>query len=244
MKPIKVLYLPILALFTIIVYHSLVALMRLALFCFAKWTVIGTENIPENNGCVLVSNHIHIVDPPLVAASSRTRRLRTMAKQELFDLPLIGWVFKAYGAYAVKRTGTGLKAMRDSLRLLDGGEAILLFAEGTRSRGGPLHPAQRGAALIALRSKLPVVPVSIQGSNVRFPNIFFAWILRRRPEITVEFGTPIDLGHIEANVNGAAEATDAIMREIALGLPPAQRGPYAGPRDPIAPPVVAKDRLN
>jgi len=244
MKPIKVLYFPILALFTIVVYHSLITLMRMALFCFAKWTVIGTENIPRNNGCVLVSNHIHIVDPPLVAASSRTRRLRTMAKQELFDLPLIGWVVKAYGAYAVKRSGTGLKAMRDSLRLLDRGEAILLFAEGTRSRGGPLRPAQRGAALIALRSKLPVIPVSIQGSNVRFPNIFFTWILRQRPEITVEFGTPIDLAHIEATVTGAAEATDTIMREIALGLPLAQRGPYAGPRDPITPPIVAKDRLN
>jgi 1-acyl-sn-glycerol-3-phosphate acyltransferase len=244
MKPIKVLYLPILALCTIVIYHCVIALMRIALFCFARWTVIGTENIPKHDGCVLVSNHIHIVDPPLVAASSRSRRLRTMAKQELFDLPLVGWVFKAYGAYAVKRSGTGLKAMRDSLRLLDRGEAILLFAEGTRSRGGPLRPAQRGAALIALRSKLPVIPVSIQGSNVRFPGIFFAWILRQRPEITVEFGKPVDLGHIDINVVGAAEATDRIMREIALGLPSEQRGPYAGARDPIAPPVVAKDRLN
>ena len=89
--------------FTILVYHGLISLMRLALFSLSKWTVIGEENIPRDSAGILVSNHVHILDPPLVAASSRARRLRTMAKQELFDIPMIGWVFDAYGAYSVRR---------------------------------------------------------------------------------------------------------------------------------------------
>ena len=107
-----------------------------------------------------------------------------------------------------------------------------------------MRPAQRGAALIALRSDLPVIPVTIQGSNVQFPKIFFQWILGHRPEISVKFGEPVDLTDISANTEGAAEATDKIMRRIALHLPPEQQGPYAGVREPSVPPVVAKERLN
>jgi 1-acyl-sn-glycerol-3-phosphate acyltransferase len=229
---------------TIFVYHGLITVMRLAAFTLAKWTVVGGEHIPQNSGCVLVSNHVHIVDPPLVAASSRVRRLRTMAKQELFDIPLIGWLFGAYGAYPVSRSGRDTRAMRKSLRLLEEGEAVLLFAEGTRSSGGPLQPAHRGAALIALRSGQPVIPVSISGSNINLPGIFYQWALGRRPRIQVQFGNPVDLSDISADIGGASEATDRIMRRIAAMLPESLQGPYAGPRAAGSSPVVAGDRLN
>ena len=116
---------------TITVYHSLISLLRLLLYWLSIWKVTGAENIPASGGCVFVANHIHILDPPLVAASSRRRRLRTMAKRELFKIPLIGWVFKAYGAVEVNRGGADLRALRTSMRLLKEGEAVLLFAEGT-----------------------------------------------------------------------------------------------------------------
>ena len=210
----------------LVVYKSLTSLMRLAVFVFTKWDVSGIEYIPEKQGFVLVSNHVHIVDPPLLAASSPSRRLRTMAKQELFSLPLIGWIFKAYGAYSVKRNGQDLKALRESLRLISKEEAILLFVEGTRSGGGPLQLGHRGAALIALKSGKPVIPVSIQGSNIRFPHVFFQWIIRKRPHIVVQFGPPVDLRDIEADSAGISEATDQIMYAIADLLPSDLRGPY------------------
>jgi len=215
----------------LIVYKGLTSLMRLAVFAFAKWDVSGVEYIPEKQGCVLVSNHVHIIDPPLLAASSPTRRLRTMAKQELFSLPLIGWIFTAYGAYSVKRNGRDLKALRESLRLISTGEAILLFVEGTRSGGGPLQTGHGGAALIALKSGKPVIPVSIQGSNVKFPHIFFQWIVRKRPNIVVRFGPPVNLQGIQADTNGVSEATDQIMYAIADLLPSDLRGPYNRPVD-------------
>ena len=229
---------------TIIVYHGLIALLRLALFSLSKWTVSGAENIPSNAACILVSNHIHILDPPLVAASLRTRRVRTMAKQELFDLPLIGWVFSAYGAYSVRRSGRDSQALRKSLRLLDAGEALLLFAEGTRSSGGPLRPAHKGAALIALRSGEPVIPVTITGSNIRLPGVFFQWLFGERPRINVHFGDPVDLSDLEHASKDAAEATDRIMRRIADSLPESLQGPYGGDRPADTNPVVARDLEN
>ena len=78
---------------TLTVYHSLISLLRVLLYWLSIWKVTGAEHIPTDGGCVFVSNHIHILDPPLVAASSRRRRLRTMAKRELFKIPLVGWVF-------------------------------------------------------------------------------------------------------------------------------------------------------
>ena len=209
-----------------VVYKSLTSLMRLAVFALAKWDVSGVEHIPQKQGCLLVSNHVHIIDPPLLAASSPSRRLRTMARRELFSLPLIGWIFTAYGAYSVSRNGRDLKALRESLRLISTGEAILLFVEGTRSSGGPLQAGHGGAALIALKSGKPVIPVSIQGSNVRFPHVFFQWRVRRRPHIIVRFGPPVDLSGIEAGTTGVNDATNRIMFAIADLLPTDLRGPY------------------
>jgi 1-acyl-sn-glycerol-3-phosphate acyltransferase len=230
--------------FTVLVYHGLITLMRLALFSLSKWTVIGEENIPRESGGILVSNHVHILDPPLVAASSRTRRLRTMAKQELFDIPLIGWVFDAYGAYSVRRTGRDIQSLRKSLKILEQGEVILLFAEGTRSSGGPMRTAHDGAGLIALRSGEPVIPVTITGSNIKLPGIFFQWMFGARPEITVCFGKPVNLAGVTGDREGISQATHRIMSRIAEQLPADMRGPYAtieGTRDC---PPGSEDSLN
>ena len=118
------------------------------------------------------------------------------------------------------------------MRLLQEGQAVLLFAEGTRSRGGPLRKAQRGAGLIALRSGLPVIPVSIIGSNISIPRVFVQWIFRNRPRIEVHFGHPVDLGGLDPDGEGAAEATERIMRRIAALLPEDLRGPYADTQYP------------
>ena len=79
---------------------------------------------------------------------------------------------------------------------------------------------------IALKSGKPVIPVSIRGSNVKFPHVFFQWIVRRRPHIVVRFGAPVNLQGIEANSAGVEKATDQIMYAIADLLPSDLRGPY------------------
>ncbi|PKN78941.1 MAG: 1-acyl-sn-glycerol-3-phosphate acyltransferase [Chloroflexi bacterium HGW-Chloroflexi-9] len=206
-------------------YAASTVLTRLVLFTFARWEVHGREHIPAEGPLVLVSNHLDNLDPPLVAASIG-RRVHPMAKRELFEVPLIGWWFWAYGAFPVRRFSSDMGALRVARNFLRSGEVVLMFPEGTRSRGEGMRAALPGAAMVALLAKAPVVPVAITGSRLKKPHVFFAWALLRRPRVTVTFGPAFTL---DAKVPGgdAAEAgTDQMMRRIAAMLPEELRGVY------------------
>src|SRR5207248_3284616 len=98
-----------------------------------------------------------------------------------------------------------------------------------RAKGGDstkMRPALPGAAMVALMSRAPVVPVAITGSNVALPGVFFQWALRRRPHILVRFGEPFILGEGTTDARTAEVAADMMMRRIAALLPEANRGVY------------------
>lgn len=222
-----------------VVYWASTGLMRLLLRTFARWEVVGHERVPPSGPVILVSNHVHIVDPPLVAASSQ-RRVHPMAKRELFEVPLIGWWFWAWGAFPVRRFSGDMGALRVARNYLRNNEVVLMFPEGTRSRGAGMRAALPGAAMVAVLAKAPVVPVAITGSRIAIPGVFWQWALGRRPYIRVEFGEPFALEGLRADSKGAELATDAIMRRIAAMLPEAYRGAYgAGSEGEI---VVARVR--
>jgi 1-acyl-sn-glycerol-3-phosphate acyltransferase len=191
---------------------------------------------------ILVGNHMHIIDPPLVAASTQ-RQVHPMAKRELFEIPMVGWIFWWLGAFPVRRFSGDMGALRAALGYLRRDEIVLMFPEGTRSRTGGLQAALPGAAMVALLAHAPVVPVALTGSNVRMPGIFLAWLGRRRPVIRVVFGEPIDVQDASADATAAEAATDLIMRRIASMLPEEMRGAYAESsagsivvrRQPVAP---------
>lgn len=206
-------------------YWASTGLMRLALRTFARWEVVGRERMPVSGPIILVSNHVHIVDPPLVAASSR-RRVHPMAKRELFEVPLVGWWFWAWGAFPVRRFSGDMGALRVARNYLRNSEVVLMFPEGTRSRGAGMRAALPGAAMVAVLAKSPIVPVAITGSRIAIPGVFWQWALRRRPHIRVEFGEPFVMEGHRADSKGAEAATDAIMRRIAAMLPEEYRGAY------------------
>ena len=208
------------------VYRISTALARAAIFTFARWDVHHADRVPVEGPVVLVANHLHLLDPPLVAAACR-RRVHPMAKRELFETPLVGWFFWAYGAFPVRRFSADVGALRAARQHLRSGSVVLMFPEGTRTTQGGLQPALPGAAMVALLASAPIVPVAITGTDrIHLPGSLFAWIRRARPHIEVTFGEPFLLEGGSADAARAEWATDQMMRRVAALLPEVQRGAY------------------
>jgi len=127
----------------------------------------GRENMPKSGGYVLASSHRSMMDIPF-AAYLTTSRLRYMGKASLFKIPVLGWLFTVLGGFEVQRDGTDRKALRESIAMLQNGEPLLVYPEGTRQHGPKIEPLQPGAAYLALRAGVPIVPVGIAGTEEIF----------------------------------------------------------------------------
>lgn len=145
-----------------------------------SWRVQGCEHIPERGGFIIAANHAAYVDPPLIGAAA-TRCLRFMAKEELFDVPVLRWVITNLGAMPVRRGAVDRRLLGVASDFLRAGGGVLIFPAGTRHsrRGRP------GASLLAAECQVPVVPARIDGSD-RLRAAFL-----RRQRLDVRFGKPI-----------------------------------------------------
>jgi 1-acyl-sn-glycerol-3-phosphate acyltransferase len=124
----------------------------------------GRDKLPTTGGYVLAPSHRSMMDIPLAAVLTK-RRLRYMGKASLFKIPVLGWFFRVLGGFEVQRDGTDRKALRDAIGMLQGGEILLVYPEGTRQRGAKIEPLQPGAAYLALRAGVPIVPVGMAGTE-------------------------------------------------------------------------------
>lgn len=146
---------------------------------------IGRKNVPRRGAVILAPNHFSQMDHFFAGIFLR-RKIRFMAKSQLFGPPLLTAILKHGGVFPVRRGHRDEKAMETAFALLDQGEMVLVYAEGGRSRSGQLGEPKHGIGRIALESGAPVVPVAIHGSaGVR------RWKRLRFPRVTVEFGEPI-----------------------------------------------------
>ncbi len=146
---------------------------------------IGVRNVPRQGALVLAPNHFSQMDHFFVGIYLR-RKIRFMAKSQLFGPPVLTYIYKHGGVFPVRRGHQDEEAFRTAYTLLDQGEMLLVYAEGGRSRSGEMGEPKPGIGRIALESGAPIVPVAIHGSaRVR------GWKRLRFPKVTVQFGEPV-----------------------------------------------------
>lgn len=193
--------------------HLVVRGLARALLSLDATAISGREFIPARGGFVLASNHCSHFDPPILAVAS-PRPLTFFAKRELFANPVFGAVIRRLGAFPVDRGSGDQAALACALDYLRAGHALVIFPEGTRSLDGTLGRAKLGAALMAVKAGVPLVPTFIDGS-------YRAWRkggpIRRAP-VRVRIGEPILPSGIPDTARGYAALTaEWTRRLIALG---------------------------
>jgi len=217
-----------------------------ALFRAARWAfraafvplmrldVRGLEHVPRRGALIIASNHLHNFDPEVVGAVI-PRTVFIMAKKELFAIRGIGAFIRFFGAFPVDRGAADRAALRYAVHLVEDGEALLMFPEGTRSRTAKIERVLPGAAFVAVRTGAPIVPVAVTGTETLPFDAKAAAAGRRwrgRARVTVTFGAPFRLGPgADGQRPTMAAAADEIMRHIAALLPPEYRGIYANARE-------------
>lgn len=182
-----------------------------------RFRVQGSENIPAK-ACVFACNHASNADPPVLVLAI-PRRLTILVKRELFRIPILSIGMRQAGFVKVDRTAkegsVNLDEVADHLR---DGLSLLVFAEGTRSPDGRLRPFKKGAALMAIHAKAPIVPVAIAGT----PRIMPKGDWRVHPgEVTVRFCPAIDASQYA--VDDRADLIERVEAAVAEALPDEQR---------------------
>ncbi|MDR0652317.1 MAG: 1-acyl-sn-glycerol-3-phosphate acyltransferase [Synergistaceae bacterium] len=151
-------------------YRFVQNVFRLFFRLYNRLEVRGLSNVPNEGPMLVASNHASFVDPPLVG-SVLPIRLRYLAKESLFRVPLLGFLIRTLGAVPVaredsQRAGAVMKLL---LALLKDGECVLLFPEGSRTEDGRLKPLEAGVAYLSVKTGVPVLPVYVKGSFEAWP---------------------------------------------------------------------------
>ena len=191
----------------------------LYLTCF-RCRYLHPERVPLEGPVILAANHASFLDPPLIGAGFN-RMVNYLARNTLFDAPVVGALLRSWKVVPVDREGgggAGLKAILD--RLIDGG-IILLFPEGTRTSDGELRPARAGIGLAVIKSDAPVVPVRVFGTFEAYGRHMK---IPRPRRVAVKYGHPLDFKILRAEAKTCSkprlkeiyqQVSDEIMAAIA-----------------------------
>lgn len=160
----------------------------------------GAEHVPPTGGVIICANHTKAIDPIFLGIAS-PRPISFMAKQEIFQVPVLGWLVQQLGAFPVDREGNDRGALKRSLSVLENGGCFGIFPEGTRVKTGELGEFHGGTAYLALKAGAQVVPVGITPGYKLFQTV------------VVRFGAPVDLDEFRGvKVSGAVR--DAASQRI------------------------------
>ncbi|NLJ58794.1 MAG: 1-acyl-sn-glycerol-3-phosphate acyltransferase [Tissierellia bacterium] len=145
-------------------YKIVVSILRVLVLLIFDLKIHNKENLDKVEGGVIVcGNHLSIIDPVILAVSSK-RQVHFMGKKELFNNKILSFIFRKLGAFPVDRSGVSLSAIKNSVNVLKNGGILGIYPEGTRvQKGYNDENAKPGIALIANRAKVKIIPVYIKG---------------------------------------------------------------------------------
>jgi 1-acyl-sn-glycerol-3-phosphate acyltransferase len=185
------------------IYRLFKFLIGIILAVFRRWDVRGRENLPASGGVVLVANHISYWDPVVIICAFK-RKVHFMAKSQLFNIPVVRYALRISGSFPVRRDISDRSAIRTAVKLLEEGQVVGIFPEGTRSHSGELLKPNLGAALLAARAGVPMIPVAVIGTKGVFG------------KVKVRVGIPIDICKPgKCSKEDLEKASDLIMIKIA-----------------------------
>jgi 1-acyl-sn-glycerol-3-phosphate acyltransferase len=194
-------------------YHFLRWLARTAWWFFGGVEVRGLQNVPKGGACLVMCNHESLLDPIMVHAVC-PRILHAMADSSQFGSRAFHRLLPKLYAFPVRGFETDPQAVRQALRRLRAGNAVVIYAEGERSWDGRLQTPRLGAIRLALKAGVPIVPCRVDGTYDAWPR----WDRRiRRNRVRVEFREPFRLPKLDARAAREAHlaaATDRVMESL------------------------------
>ncbi|UGS37895.1 lysophospholipid acyltransferase family protein [Capillimicrobium parvum] len=196
---------------------------------YFRMSRIGREHVPQEGAMIIAANHRSFLDPFVIGTLVR-RPVYFVAKKELFRKPLTAWFLNSLGAFPIDRGNGDGDAMAAAREILDRGDVVVIFPEGTRTRPGALGSPKRGVGRLALESGAPVLPVAVMGTEA----IRRGWRIRPH-KVRIRIGRPLRFPRVEHPSPDLARAvTERIWPCVALqwewlgGRPPIRRAAIVG----------------
>lgn len=173
-----------------------------------KVEYVGKENIPENGGFILASNHVNALDPVFIALGMEKRQLHFMGKKELFENPIVKFFLTKLNGFPIVRGGADSEALNYAVRIVKEGYVLGIFPEGTRSKDYKPARAKTGVAAIAKEAKADILPVAIYTSTD----------MKKHTKLTIRYGEVIPYEKLgisdESSRDEIRECAQNIMGEI------------------------------
>ena len=174
--------------------------------------VEGLENIPKDKGCIIAANHRSYLDPPVLNTVA-PKPFIFLAKKELFDIPIFSWFITKAGALPLYRGRQNLKTIKRAIELINEDYCVAIFPEGGRMPPKKFGKAHSGVGLLVAKTKAPVIPTKIEGTDdvlpidAKFPKLC-------KYKIKVKFGKPLDFSKLEDTKENHQLIANKIMETI------------------------------